>query len=416
MFREAIKDDTFLAKYMDYMDPLETPLAYDFWCGLYLISSAVSRTMQVARPHAPVFMNLYAVLCADAGTTRKSSAIRRCEAVYRAAGLHNHASLITGSCSPEAITQELVTRTEAGQPASVNIMVSELVTFLGREQYTMGMPGLLTDLYDCPDYRDGKRVNDAEQHIRNVFISFLSASTPSWLVRAINPDVIEGGFTSRCLFIIEERRKRIVAWPDEGSNAGLIPGCVDSLHQIMSDAVRYSNRGVTLTENAKEAFINWYEQRKGEAHDPFTTSFEAREDHHILRLAGLLACNDRSFVIDVFHIRHAIRIITHHKHTAMDLFGLGKESYKLVNGIDKLRLLLSNAGELGISQQDLSYKLRNVLRSRELEYALVIMNELEMVSRYEVRTQGRPKTIWRGTTKLLVRSLQQLLLERMRSE
>ena len=100
----------------------------------------------------------------------------------------------------------------------------------------------------------------------------------------------------------------------------------------------------------------------------------------------------------------------------MDLFGLGKEAYKLINGIDKLRLLLSNAGELGISQQDLSYKLRNTLRSRELEYALVIMHELEMVSRYEVRTQGRPKTIWRGTTKLLVRSLQQLLIERMRSE
>jgi hypothetical protein len=372
--------------------------------------------MRVERPHAPVFMNVYAILCADAGTTRKSSAIRRCEAVYRKAGLDNQAAIITGSCSPEALTAELLVRTATDLPANANIIVSELVTFLGKEHYTMGMPGLLTDLYDCPDIRDVKRVSSENMAIRDIFVSFLAASTPSWLVRAINPDVIEGGFTSRCLFIIEEKRKRVVAWPDPSAGADYVSTCVNSLHRIQEDVRRYSNRGITLTDNAKAEFVRWYEGRKPDTHDPFTTSFEAREDHHILRLAGLLAVNDRSFIIDVFHIRHAVRIIKHHKDGATDLFGADRDSHKLVNGVDRLRLLLANAGAAGLSQNEISYKVRNALRSRELEYALTIMNELEMVSRFEVKTHGRAKTIWRGTNKLLVRSLQQTVLERMKYE
>jgi hypothetical protein len=416
MFREAVKDDTFLAQYLSYMDPLETPVAYDFWCGLWLLSSAVARNMRVERPHAPVFMNVYAILCADAGTTRKSSAIRRCEAVYRKAGLDNQAAIITGSCSPEALTAELLMRTATDLPANANILVSELVTFLGKEHYTMGMPGLLTDLYDCPDIRDVKRVSSENMAIRDIFVSFLAASTPSWLVRAINPDVIEGGFTSRCLFIIEEKRKRVVAWPDPSAGADYVSTCVNSLRRIQEDVRRYSNRGITLTDNAKAEFVRWYEGRRSDTHDPFTTSFEAREDHHVLRLAGLLAVNDRSFIIDVFHIRHAVRIIKHHKDGATDLFGADRDSHKLVNGVDRLRLLLANAGAAGLSQNEISYKVRNALRSRELEYALTIMNELEMVSRFEVKTHGRAKTIWRGTNKLLVRSLQQTVLERMKYE
>jgi hypothetical protein len=412
MYREAVKEGTFLDKYLQYMSPLETPIAYDFWCGIWLLSNAIGRRMIVNRPKAPVFLNLYIVLCAEAGTTRKSTAIRMCERVYRAAGFHTDAVTVTGNITPEKLREQLALQTIEHNAASCGILVSELVTFLGKEQYAIAMPGLLTDLYDCPELREYSRLSTSTTTVRNVYLTFAAASTPSWLVRAINPDVIEGGFTSRCLFIIEERRKRLVAWPEELTTD--VDELAIALCDIRKQADNWSKHGINLTDKAKARFVRWYEQRRdGDSNDPFLASFEAREDHHILRLAALLSANDESWMIDVHHINHAIKIIQHNKVSAAHLFGANKEAMRMTNGIDKLRTVLLEAGELGIGQSDVLFKTRRYLKTRELEYALAIMHEMEMVQRFDVATQGRRKTVWRATNKILARNLNTLMLEKL---
>ena len=283
MYREACPEGTFLDAYLQYADAVETPLAYDFWTGIWLLSCAAGRQITVRRPEAPVFLNIYAVLCADAGVTRKSSALRRAEAVYREAGLHEQRCIITGPTTPEALVRELGLRSHEGRLAHADICVSELVTFLGREQYNIAMPGLLTDLYDCPSIREGRRVSGDGAVIRDAYLTLLGASTSSWLVRAINPDVIEGGFTSRCLFIVEEKRKRLIAWP---ANAPGRDSSRTRASQLLHDSVllctKYAERGITLNDAALDRFVSWYERRTVNNTDPFTASFEAREDHHIL--------------------------------------------------------------------------------------------------------------------------------------
>jgi hypothetical protein len=414
MFREAVKPNTFLHRYLQYMAPLETPLAYDFWCGMWLISNAIGRRIIVNRPKAPVFLNLYIVLCADAGTTRKSTAIRMCEKVYRSADFSDDTLTITGSITPEKLREQMAIKSSTVGHASAAIIVSELVTFLGKEQYAIAMPGMLTDLYDCPSIRDYSRMTTNNTVIQNVFVSFAAASTPSWLVRAINPDVIEGGFTSRCLFIIEERRKHLVAWPDDDAVGDMSPALGTELRHIRKMAEHWGRVGIGLTANARTKFVNWYGQRRdGDTNDPFVASFEAREDHHILRLAALLCANDDSWQIDAHHIGHAIKLITHHKNSAASLFGANKEAARLTGGIDKLRRVLLEAGELGIGQSDLLFKTRNALKTRELEYSLAIMHEMEMVQKFEIPTSGRKKTIWRATNKILLRNLNQLVMEKL---
>ena len=416
MFNEAVKPGTFLHEYMQYMSPLETPLAYDFWTGLWLISTSIGRNIVVNRPHAPVFLNLYVVLCADAGSTRKSTAVRRCEAVYNAARLSEYGYPITGSITPERLSEQLALQSNEHGSSAANIIISELVQFLGREQYAIAMPGLLTDLYDAPSLRTISRVGSGNHTIRNAYVTFLAASTPSWLVRAINPDVIEGGFTSRCLFIITEKRKRLVAWPD-GETSPSMDACCESLLHLRKKALHWGREGISLTDNALTKFIAWYNGRANNSYtDPFRASFDAREDHHVLRLAALLSCNDLSFKIDVHHLNHAIKIIAQHRDDAAALFSASKESTRLVTGIDKLRTVLMQAGEMGIGQSELLFKTRATLRTRELEYALNIMHEMEMVQKFEVATSGRKKTVWRGTNKLMLRNLNTLLSEKLLAE
>jgi hypothetical protein len=243
----------------------------------------------------------------------------------------------------------------------------------------------------------------------------LSASTPSWLVRAINPDVIEGGFTSRCLFIIEDKPKRLVAWPESSVDEALRIGTLSTqLGVIRTEVTKWSTSGITLTATALTKFKDWYASRSLESNDSFIQSFEAREDHHILRLAGILAVNDRSYVIDAFHIGHAIRIITDCKRRAAGIFGIQKSNKRLIAGIDKLKDVLIDGGAQGLTKTQLVFKTRTYLTRDELNFTIANMHELEMLQEFEIKTKGRNATIYRGTNKLLNRVLNESLLDRLR--
>src|SRR5690606_2971874 len=135
----------------------------------------------------------------------------------------------------------------------------------------------------------GGTIGRGKTEIRDVFLSFLAASTPTWLARAINPDVVEGGFTSRCMFIVSEQRKKRIAWPSAKNED--TSWFVEELQKIRQKAATVQR--LDLTPGALKAFTTWY-NNKTESRDPFSASFESREDAHVLRLAGYLAVDDGS--------------------------------------------------------------------------------------------------------------------------
>lgn len=411
VIRNCVKEGTFLDAYLRWNAPLETPLAYDFWCGMWLLSSAIGRQIHIPRPGAPVYLNLYIVLCADAGITRKSTAVARAMETYNAVGLANCRKTVTGSITPEAFTTSLALQSRDRGTGEASLVSSELVRLLGREAYSGNMPGLLTDLYDCPTERTVERSGSVVHTITNVHITFLGASTAAWLARAINPDVVEGGFTSRCLFIVDEKRKRRVAWPTGASNA--VPADVQQLLlRAQDNGRRFSSKGIGLSDGAMARFVQWYERRDDSSSDPFVSSFESREDHHVLRCAALLAANDDYWIVEARHVDYAIALIDAAKQGGAALFGAGSANLRLVAGLDKLREALMSAGVMGMAQTDVLFKTRSYLKAVELQHALNIMHELQMVQRFDIATSGRPKIIWRATSKIADRTCNEDLRER----
>jgi hypothetical protein len=186
-YKKLVPSDSFIGDYLSYLDKIETANAYDFWTAIFLISTAVGRSIFVNRPGAPVYLNLFSVLVAESGVTRKSTSVR-----FAADFARNLSSeelpLIQSKTTPEKLEFDLWKQSEKFEQSGALIVVSELATFLGREKYVETMPALLTDLYDCPELRSGGgTLGSGGKTIKNVFVSFLSASTPSWLLRAVNP-------------------------------------------------------------------------------------------------------------------------------------------------------------------------------------------------------------------------------------
>lgn len=215
-YKDIVPRNTFIGQYMDYMSSVETAYDYDFWCAVWLMSLALGRDVIVARPRAKVYMNWYIILVAESGVTRKSTGVRAAQRIALSfiERSPSEISLIQNKSTPEGLELLLQRMSNEHGYAHAAISIDEMVRFLGRERYAMELPGLLTDLYDAPEFRTGGgTVSRGPVVLRNVYLSFISASTPSWLGRAINPDIIEGGFTSRTVFVCSEKRKRKVSWP-----------------------------------------------------------------------------------------------------------------------------------------------------------------------------------------------------------
>lgn len=397
-YAKVVAGDTFIGHYLSYMSSSETPHAYDFWGSIFALSCAVGRGTFVDRPRAPVYLNQFLIFVAESGTTRKSSAVREAVRFVRPlCGDDNY--LIEAKTTPEKLENILHKQSEEFGRSQASIAISELVTFLGREKYNEQMPTLLTDLYDCPELRSGGgTLSSGPRTLKNVFVSFLSASTPAWLLRAVNPDVIEGGFTSRVCFIVAEEPKQLSAWPKEvDQNAR--DRLVDRLASIRDKARDIPS--ILINDGARKTFERWYRGRTI-YRDPFRSSFQSREDAHILRLAAFLCINDDTWVIQHGHILSAIKIITQVREDGASIFeGTGSNS-RLVVGIDKVRDKLLAAGMNGLQQRELTKAVQPYMNAKYLNIVLDIMKDLGMVQHFEVNVgKGRPSQIWRGLQPLL---------------
>ena len=401
-YKRIPREGSFIYEYMGLFENTETPSAYDFWCGMWLISNAVGRRVKVDRPYAPVFLNWYIILVAESGVTRKSTAVRAAtELIY---DLYNRDELadamffISGKTTPEFIEHRMANHSLEYSQAHMAITISELVTFLGREGYTRAMPGLLTDIYDCPSILPGRGSMSHKRHAMNVYPTLLSASAPSWLIKSINPEVVEGGFTSRTIFVHSERRKKRIAWP-----MALDEEMLGKLRERLSAISIQSKQGavIELTNAAKERFISWY-NNKSESFEPFTRSFESREDAHVLRAAGCLCISDGTWMIDKGHIDVAIRLIDYIKQTSSSIFTETITNDKIIHGIVKIRDSLISAGYNGLGHTTLRRATQHIIAKDDFDIIMSIMHEMGIIQRFEKKDKkgGRPKTIWRATREM----------------
>ena len=402
---------TFIGHYLRSMSDSETPESFDLWCALWVMSSLIGRHVYVARPRAPVFLNWYVILVADSGTARKSSAIRAATELVRSL-ISDNVDMIEGKTTPEKLEATLARQTALHSKAEAVISISELVTFMGRDRYSMAMPGLLTDLYDSPEQRRSPgSLSGGSTTLLQVYVTLIGASTPNWLAQSINPNVVAGGFTSRCIFVYASEPKRKIAWPDgRGIN---LSECRQYLTRLRE---RWTGLGgITLSATALQTFTKWYNKRVP-SDDEYRSTFESREDAHVLRLAACLCINDNTFEIQTEHVQLATEIINDAKNSGKEIFTLKtNDNSRLEIGIEHLRSVLITAGMDGISGKDLSIRMARFLNGAELRLTLRTMFELALVQQFELPRDGpgRPKTIWRATKAIMAKDAFNSVKERI---
>jgi hypothetical protein len=412
-YLKLVPEDSFIGRYLRFMQRQETAYAFDWWCSLWAIAGVCGREVYVARPRAPVFLNMYLILVGESGVARKTTSVSTAGGLVRTVLSATHEiGYLDAKMTPEKLDDILHQSTMEFGNAQLCIAIPELAVFLGTERYTAHMPTLLTDLYDCPSHRHGGGTIERGSCIqRNVWISFLSASTPIWLLKTVNPNVVEGGFTSRCMFIFSNEPKQKIPWPDGTDTSDDRSWLLADLRSIRTRAT--NSEPILLTEGAMAAFRGWYNKRD-RALDTYRQSFEAREDSHVLRVAALLCINDGSWRIDHGHIVCAIRLVHEVKDGSGVIFEGAEVRSKFAASLDSLRSTLISAGMDPVQRTALARKCRRGLDIQEFNALLEVLHELGAVQRFTDKLQdyGRPAEYFRGTNVLLSKGLGEQVLEK----
>ena len=295
--------------------------------------------------------------------------------------------------------------------AQLCIAIPELAVFLGIEAYTWQCQHcLLTSTTVPPIATEVGRSSVVSASNATCGCLSLVQALLSGYSRPSIPRVVEGGFTSRCLFIVSNTPKRSIPWPDPDV-VDLVPQLQDRLRAIRDRAEK--QQGITLSRDALDHFSKWYGNRM-HAVDPFLQSFEAREDAHVLRVAALLSANDSTWFISEYHIDTAIQLVDDVKQSSGHIFENAESATKLAMGLDIIRAMLISTGMDPIPRHKLFLKARIRLDQIEFSSLLEVLHEVGAIQRFTVAPdgRGRPTEYIRGTNLLLSTGLGETVLER----
>lgn len=256
-----------LDAYLEYTENTESPTSYHRWCGLAAIAGALQRKVYLPWGIGQViYPNLYVVLIGPSGRTRKGVALGIAKDILK--------QVPTVSVAPESSSGKqstILVMKRAGldfvdptdnktkRHCSVTAFSEELSVFLG--QGDIAYLSSLTDWYDSKDDWEYETVGRGKDSIKGVCLNLVGGTAPDWIQSMIPHEAVGGGFTSRVIFIVEERKRKIVAEP-------VITEREKELREKLVRDLERINKLTGVVEMAKDTrklYVEWYETETAKA-------------------------------------------------------------------------------------------------------------------------------------------------------
>lgn len=244
-----------LKSYLKYTENSESPESYHTWVGLGVLAAALQRKVYLKWGHTTVYPNHYIVLVGPSGRARKGEPLTIGKSFVEALNI----PVVGEDNSTESIIRDMknsITNFEMDGKVTFQCAVTcfseELAVFTG--QQNTSMLSYLTAWYDSRDKWTRRTKHQGVDEIDGMCFNLVSATAPDWLPFILSNEAIGGGFTSRVLFIYEERKKKTIA------NPNLI-----KIDQTLRDQLEHDLelihllRGpMKLTKETQNAYDSWY--------------------------------------------------------------------------------------------------------------------------------------------------------------
>lgn len=369
----------FLKKYCELMANTEVPPRFAIWTGLATILATLETRIYINQGIYTIRPNFYIVLVAPSGLKKSTPIIVAKRILER---LQPRLNLVSQKITPEALIGQLKklgeSKPEPGKTI-VNldpkskcggiIIADELATFLDKNSLDRGLGPMLTTLFDCGPFEYTTNARGVER-LENSYLSMLGGTTVELLRNSLPKDAIGGGFTSRTMFIYEDRRPPPVPWVDFD----------DSLIKIEHDLVAYLQRLMTLTgpitvaPDARALYESIYTQRyRNVSEQPALANYENRRHAHLFKVAmALMVCEEPQLTLTREHLYGANVLLEEAEEflpRVMDLLVASDKGH----AHNMVLAYIQSKGEKGVSRQDLMRRFSNQFNGMELSAVLDTM-------------------------------------------
>lgn len=283
----------FLDAYLQYSSGHESTARVRKWSCISILAAALERKVYLPRGYYTLFPNLYTFIIGKSGLIKKTTSTGIAVNLLREVeGVRVMSERLTAG----SIVEQLLLAGKKYQDgpliknqSALFAYASELSVFL--EEVFGNITTLLTTFYDCVPHDSLKpwvynTIGRGERKIYGPCLNILGASTKSWLKKCIPRSEMEGGFTSRIIFVVENNLpETLVPWPEIANDHDDIRG------KLVQDlkSINHLIGAFTVTTEAKDAFSKWYKihmrSKLPYSKDPRMVGYLSRKGDTVLKLA-----------------------------------------------------------------------------------------------------------------------------------
>ena len=368
---------SWLDSYLSYTKNQESPVAFHKWVGLSILSSCVGRSVTIPRIKYTLRPNLYVILVAESAKCRKSSALNIGKSLMEQ--MEVSPFLFAQKITPEALISAL-TRANIGNSTYGLLFSTELSVFLSKDALSRGVTSILNDLYDSPS---GDWVyhtkGGGKQILSNPTLGMLAATTKSEIGDIIPDAAVGGGFTSRIIFVYQDRPSHEHLFNPETENGKEIEETqyeLDIRKSLVYDLnrIRAEARGsIKFTKEAKKVAQEWYSDEMKSVRDEKLDGYFGRKHDIMFKIATLLSVAENSSLrIGASHIEEALDLLEENEKNLSSIID-SVISTKVGSIIEKVHSIIKRRGKM--SHSDLLQKCWRLANSQEM--SIIIKTLLE---------------------------------------
>ena len=348
------KLEDWLTIYANYTSEQESPSLFHFWVGVSVIAATLERRCYINRGYYTLYPNLYVILVGASARVRKSTAIGIGSRLMGET-FGDTLPIISQKITLEAFTSQMAeTYSERGVSASL-IVSDEFGVFLGQGPDAMKLMGLLTKLYDCPETFDYHTIARGKELGHKACCNLLAGTTPQWLKDSMPPHAVGGGFTSRIIFVYQDRPEHLNPFPE------ITPEQEEMKKKLVVDLREIGKLSgkFTLTKEARGWYEDWYIDVFKPESTPYIAldGYFGRKHDTLLKVAMCLsASRSDSLVVDEIELRMALKAMNKNEKylpstlRLIQMTEVGEEMEKVIRNVSRREKV-----EFGNLNRNLSY-------------------------------------------------------------
>lgn len=367
-----------LQAYIQYTADSESPDSFHFWTGVATIAGALRRRVWIDMRKFQWTPNFYIVLVGPPGIANKSTSIRT--------GVRLLEQIPNVNFGPPSLTWQALSDTlsEAVEhmkysingsdvyiPMScLTIPVSELGTLLKLDDPALS--DVLVDLWDGQLSTWGHKTRTSGKvEIKNPWLNIVGCTTPAWLKANFPEHMIGGGLTSRVVFVYGDRKRQLVAYPDETTPIRDYHALENKLlHDLTQIALLQGE--FTISAAARDWGRKWYDNhwttRAAHLASDRYGGYIARKQTHIHKLAMICsAARGDTLTIEPAHLQEAEQLLNAVEPDMQKVF----ETIGMVDEAQHVTEIVAFVRANGFQTSDQLWRLvMNTMTQRDFEEAL----------------------------------------------